>query len=124
MTRLVCKRSNTPPTLLEKRGDVELCARLAEQLAAMDATARAVYDALPIGAALVMPTMEGDSAQLKKFHQRRRARREAGAWALDGELRRFCEQVRDRALTFLAIKQPEDKSNEQHAAKRARTATD
>jgi RNA exonuclease 1 len=80
----------------------ELKARLTE----LDSAARAVYNALPPGGVLIMPSLQGNAAAVKRWHARKRQLAERKLWSAkhDVGLERLCIEARDQAVTFFAVR--------------------
>ena len=89
-------------TPIELRRTAELGALLRR----MDETARAVYDALPSGSLLVMPTLQGNAKLVRDWHKQRAQMTAHGQWSPlhENGLQAICTQARS-ALVFLAIKE-------------------
>ncbi len=102
--------SSTLPGEELERTALQHHADLARRLTELDNAARAVYQALPRGAVLIMPTLQGNAAAVKRWHARKRVLAERKLWSAqhDVALERLCLLARDQTVTFLAVRQGDD----------------
>jgi hypothetical protein len=91
-------------TALLHHADLKRC------LTELDHAARTVFEALPVGSVLVMPTLQGNASAVKRWHVRKRVMQERRLWSgqHDVALERLCLEARDQAMTFLAVRGAND----------------
>jgi RNA exonuclease 1 len=103
-------------------------AELKQCLTELDNAARAVYDALPVGSVLLMPSLQGNASAVKRWHVRKRAMQERRLWSgqHDLALEKLCIEARDQAITFLAVRgaDDDDNNNDEGVPKKMRASTE